>query len=632
EHTKAEVHKKGAVVVNYAAWAVAYQPLVPQAVGQGGEMELYSPYTSLDVSAITQLKPKGSDIPLLTRADWERVLPHVTIWSKGPVSDGWANVQAVEEGTGLPGKEGDPDRMLIQNQYHYNVGTVVRLQEKAETNADVQDRAGEREKLAARPKRRDYGMVYDSRPAGESQGRIELFGQAHRTFHGNRMQVQYRTSQPVNVNTASREVLVALFANLRLRLREDSVTRDEAAALADAILKRRQKPETALRSHEEFEALLRDLEDQGLLTSHDRRAIYRNALNCNDQALIFGTAPICFRTYDVYTLASTALVNGRGGKLLAKHRESRVVEVGSQVTTERAWDTQRELEEQLVFGRDQRYWTTGPINTGRFKGPNIEPWPRWPAHLLLRHFPWDPYSVQAEEERAYRAEEGAQTQAPSNGWAQLAPQRAEFDSARVDPAFVDHFDDEEFVEGRFVTDGYPVDLNGPVLKAVQGSLVQPFGIQFWYQPREGSGGSDEIIFDVAEDTFLNRVTCFVDRAENQLVFAVSDDTSTQRACELRYDLSEQGGFLPDVWYHIQLVATGCHPSQMAMLVDGRAVGEHNVMTFLKGGVGTDDSSVPVEDGLGFPSSGALLIGSEVVEYESRSGTEFTVRATDDGKA
>ncbi|MFB3067266.1 MAG: hypothetical protein ACE10D_12225, partial [Planctomycetota bacterium] len=327
EHSKSELHTKGRVVVNYAAWAVCYYPLMPQQVGQDRKRILYHPWRSLDVSLIAELQPRGVQIPILTRADWERVLPFVTIWSKGPVGEGWGNFQAVTAATGLPSKDDQGDQMVVESTAYYNPGTVVRLQEKAQENVDEKTA---RERIAARPKRIDHGMVFSA--GGGGSGNIRLFGKAHRRFDGNQMQLQYRIRQPVNVNTASREVLVAIFSHLQqLSTPNDSVTVQEAEALADAIRKRAADGEP-LRSMREFEELLRKLKQDNTISEHDRVALFRNGLNPQDQGLYFGTTPICFRTYDVYGLTVNVLLNDRGGKLMAKHRQERVVEIGSQLT------------------------------------------------------------------------------------------------------------------------------------------------------------------------------------------------------------------------------------------------------------------------------------------------------------
>ncbi|MFB3066384.1 MAG: hypothetical protein ACE10D_07695, partial [Planctomycetota bacterium] len=212
EHSKADVHTSKALAVNYAAWAITYLPLMPQKVGAEDSNEvmiLYSPYRTLDVAGISKLTPKGVDIPLLTQAEWERKLqPYVTIWSKGPVAEGWSNAQAQNGNTALPRKADTPDWVPILNTAYFNRGTVVRFEEKAENKLQTERRREDEMKVF--PRRIDFGML---RKVDVSN--VHMYGKAHRSFRGIDFRIYYRTPIPVNINTASREVLVAMFQNLR---------------------------------------------------------------------------------------------------------------------------------------------------------------------------------------------------------------------------------------------------------------------------------------------------------------------------------------------------------------------------------------------------------------------------------
>lgn len=625
-HGAATSHAEGQWVVNYAAWAIAYYPVARHP----GE---YTPFETLDVTDIGQLtEGLDSKIPVITQADWERVEPHVTVWSKGEVANAWTNIQAVAEGTSLPSGEQDAEKFNFKNSYYFNTGTIIRLSEKAETN--VEDEGASLRK-AIRPRRYDYGMTFRAKPVANNESQMELFGKVHRKFDGNQMRVQMRTRMPINVNTASYEVIRAMFANLRLKTspKGDRVTGEEAGRLADAIIKRRESGKP-LRSNEDFLKLLGELENRTqTISAHDAQAIYRNALNSSDSDLEFGTAPMAYRTFDVYTLRATATISDRGGRRMARREALRVVEIGSQVTTSRIWESQRDFEEQLIASNDPRYWTSGPINTGQFVRVGIEPWPRWQKQVYRHLFPWDPYDpVKADsEKKAYRTTESNASQEALNGDIRLAPVRMGFDDVPgTGDRPVEHFDNNEYLEGNFVTAGYSLGgLDNALFDATaQNGEMRPFSIQFWWQPQ--SNASNSVLFDVGEGRFRNRYSCFVDSDENELVFSVADTTNARRAAEIRVNLEEMGGYNQEIWYHIHLVAAGCHPSKMAMIVDGRAVGQSNVLTHLSNNVTTSDTTVPVEDASGFPSQGAVIIGNEVMEYESRNEGGFTIRTNDDG--
>ncbi|MCI0636504.1 MAG: hypothetical protein L0206_21685, partial [Actinobacteria bacterium] len=448
-------------------------------------------------------------------------------------------------------------------------------------------------------------------------------------FDGTQLRVQSLVRAPVNVNTAPRDVLVALFANLQLLdTKNDRVTPAEAGKLADEIIKRRNGP-TPLRSLEEFRYLLRDLKDA--LSINDIEAIYRNAVNSHDQGLEFGTAPVTFRSFDVYMLRAGARVADKGGRLRAQLGSPTVVEIGSQLIVDKTWDTQVDLETALAATNSPRYWTSGPNNAGMFVANNVEPWPRWQKAIQNYIFPYDPYSRESGDAKSPypTAAGGNETQEALNGDIRLAPARMEHDTAKRDSVFVEHFDYREYVDGLVVEAGYPLPRDGKLMKGVvQNDLVQGFSLQFWFQPRGSTGNA--VLFDWGEAEYQNRIACFVDAAQNQLVFRVKDNTRIQWASDIRYDLSELK-LLPENWYHIHLIATGCHPSMMALLVDGRSVGKAGLLTHLAGALPAQGGSISVSDASGFPDTGAVIVGNEVIEYQSVSDGQLVVRTDSQGE-
>jgi hypothetical protein len=617
EHGAATQHKAGEPVVNFAAWAVAYYKILKHP----GE---FTRFQTLDVSDISSLYELDPEVPVLTQADWERVAPFFTVNSRGPVAESWTNPQLVVEGTALPRTSDQADNFNFASSYYFNRGTLIRLQErwqKTEKGVDASEQK-------TYPPRKDYAMVYDARPTSAQRGgesTMEFFGRVHRKFDGTQLRVESLVTTPVNVNTAPREVLIALFANLQpLGQTNDRVTPVEAAQVADAIIKRRNSA-TPLRSLEEFSNLLLDLKSQGLTMDHTQ-LIFRNAVNPHDNGLEFGTAPITFRTFDVYTLHAGARVADKGGRLLAQLGATSVVEIGSQLTVPKTWDTQVDFETALSRTNSARYWTSGPSNAGWFIR-NVEPWPRWQKPIHKKIYPFDPYARETTRgARPYPVVNGEATQTATNGDIRLEPARMEHDTAIVDPVFVEHFDTQEYVEGLQVDSGYtlPAEL---MHGFVENDLVQAFSLQFWFQPRGATGNA--VLFDWGESEFTNRVACFVDASQNQLVFRVADGTQEQRASDIRYDLSELN-LMPDNWYHIHFLAAGCNPSMMTLLVDGRVVGKPGLLTHLAGGLSADGGSISVRDAGGFPDTGALLIGNEVIEYQSVSDGQFVVRSDSQG--
>ncbi|MHC4952725.1 MAG: hypothetical protein ACYTGZ_02450 [Planctomycetota bacterium] len=347
-HGPADQHKSGSWCVNYAAWAINYYTI---ARNPGA----YTPWTSLDVSDISQLEPDlDTEPPVLTQAFWERVKPFVTVWSKGESGATWGNAQAITEGQKLPENQTDRgDRFKFLSGYYFGTGSIIRVSESRFEEKPSGGRESSDFNLKSAtilPRRMDYGLAYYVNPQGENEYQVELFNKLVRRFRGNQARIEYRVPTPINLNTAPREVLIALFANLRLRVRnnEGAITRDIAGKIADEIIRLRGNKDTAVRNMSEFRAMLSTLTDRNILSRNSRQAIFRNAVNPHDQGLTFGTAPVTFRTFDVYTIRAAAAINHqRSGSLLAKHSETRVVEIGPQVTTVKIWETQRDFEEGM---------------------------------------------------------------------------------------------------------------------------------------------------------------------------------------------------------------------------------------------------------------------------------------------
>jgi hypothetical protein len=108
----------------------------------------------------------------------------------------------------------------------------------------------------------------------------------------------------------------------------------------------------------------------------------------------------------------------------------------------------------------------------------------------------------------------------------------------------------------------------------------------------------------------------------ELVLRVCDGTLEQRSAEIVCPLARLG-YQPQTWYHLQVEVRGCDATQMELFVDGIAVGRRIGVTYLTAALSADQDQVPVEDTDGFEAEGALVIGTEIVEYDQRQADGFT---------
>ena len=266
--------------------------------------------------------------------------------------------------------------------------------------------------------------------------------------------------------------------------------------------------------------------------------------------------------------------------------------------------------------------------------PQVQPWPRWRQMVLGKYFAWDPYETNIDDNETYRTTSGRETQIAVNGNLQLQPAQMLLDLApiREERVFVEHFNDSGVTDGFYAEAGFELNaiFDQSNIAEPRGSAsdeITPFSVQFWWRP-ETDPNSAAVIFDWGQDSNRNRISCYVQ--DGTLVFAVSDNTDTNRSAELRYELSEIGKFQSGVFYHFKLIAAGCNTAKMAMILDGRSIGTPNISSPLAGNVALDDTVITVEDSTGFPPVGAVIIGTEVIEYEENSGGALTVRTDANG--
>ena len=141
-------------------------------------------------------------------------------------------------------------------------------------------------------------------------------------------EVSVLVRRPVNVNSASADVLTALFANLGLAGQNHRISGSEAAELAalcvasrpftgfEDFLERLVLPAGGIEALPEGGAGPRRILRFGWIDPRRPAcsvALYVNALNANDARLAFSTMPLCFTTDGLFELELRAAVNGSSG-------------------------------------------------------------------------------------------------------------------------------------------------------------------------------------------------------------------------------------------------------------------------------------------------------------------------------
>ena len=497
-------------------------------------------------------------------------------------------------------------------------------------------------------RRVEYGIVRSS-----NRQSIRLMEPLTDRYEPMKLVVRPLARRPVNVNTAKPEVLRALVLNLKLRTSSSRITSGEANDLVEAIVQSR--PFTGLEDFlrrlvlpaagldelpgdapvrpdifEQVSSLGERGEDGerelvGFIDDDDARALYKNALNANDNELEFSTMPFAFTTRDVYRMELRASVNAASGVERARGVREEIDLVVPQQDLLTVWSRQEDFDEEPRFHHDAPGWMSGPNSTHRHDRIFES---RWPSRARAHLGPYDsfeqidpPPDPDAVPELVFPDREGA-------AWIQLAPAREDEMGQRN--RRVVHFDDEtRRLEGRYLPDGAPVLFvdQRPVSWAPTGGMARALSLSMWIQPRQVQDG--DLFLDLRGADDADRISLGVEQGE--LVLRVLDgggdhpDSVFEERAEIRYALdgSEGGGGIPaDVWTHLSIGVAGNRPDQMRMLVDGRVAPDRLGITRLTAKISEDARTIPVESTDGFPDRCVLRIGDELIEATKTGGTAF----------
>ncbi|MBI4878200.1 MAG: hypothetical protein HY812_00870 [Planctomycetes bacterium] len=510
----------------------------------------------------------------------------------------------------------------------------------------------------------EYNLVVAVDEAGGDLFRLVLQEPVEREYEADLALVDALARAPVNVNSCSRRVLVALMEGVRLRGSFEQVDRKEAELIAERVLEAR-----PLAGPEAFAVLLAALREGDAISADDQTALLLNAENALCASLAVSTAPFVYRSYGVFTIDAAASENlplGREQSRSFARVVSQVFPAGAALTL---FASQLDFEEAIRLSRTGKYWATFPENVQDFDAFH-EPPSRLRSALAGRH------ARQESEEPAYARlapvrKEGLRVPSPEDPG--LEPGQVEEAQLRVL-----HFDGtplDETDTGSDRVDGYDMAARGPLALGVESDLLElldgkgwpkPFCLEMWWQPGEESGTRESILFDSGyagseeHAELTNRIFASYDGAGGELVFRVADaavpdpigdefpgqrdDLDPARfpaqIGHIRYAFDDGLEFDPTVPYHLSFYARGTKPSDLVLLVDGVPRGRRAFQTRLAepldppgdagpfanipGYTAGQDFKIKVEDASLFPPWGIVRIGWELIEYLDRTDKELIV--------
>jgi len=490
----------------------------------------------------------------------------------------------------------------------------------------------------------EYNLVWSvEAPSGGSTGTVNLPRQWFvnllrpllSTYEPIATVVEPLVPQPVNVNTASRDVLVASLVNLRQgrRVRPSNdpndpnaqasehgrpqantqfgppISKGRAEEIVDRLLalggRGADDGAAADQVHpyegfEDFEKrLLKPLlaEAKGPAT-RQLLLLYQNALGGRDGDCEMGTVPLCFSSAPVVSYRAAASRNRIAGPVAARHERQGTALVVPPRAADVIVATQESFEELFRLDRRAPFYVTNPINVGAplANDRGTEPAPRAMAHLLA-----DAYPELGFGHARFPSTDGngaAFQPATASTPLRLRFQAHEDMATSLDP------------EGRKVEEEgpYEMDNTGPQSRGGQPSPggtdhtkrsfpfttdagVAANGVCFWFRLEDTA---PQALYDLASDqTTRDRIKLSLDGGNLHLkVFdaagADPDEQPVDTAPELcagqwKVPLVGDDGFKIEAktWYHVSFSVRGNRPGQLALLVDGVPRGDPEFRTYLE---------------------------------------------------
>lgn len=468
------------------------------------------------------------------------------------------------------------------------------------------------------------------------------------------IEVEHRN--PVNLNTARRETLQAIFEGLRYRQSLEEISTAEAADIAKRLLHR------PIHGDADFIKFLEEL--QGVLTEEKVAAIYLNARAPSHLWMRYteivqqarpdgkmvpvevwhdprGTMPFTWHSENVYTVEAAGVANTPAGSLAAESRFREIVSVAPPERLRWRLHEQRDFE-RFLHGDLFNLYKHNDYTRGFPYGNKVVTYPARPWMSATSH-PFLELPLPRENEGA-----------PGNPTRGVRPIPAK-DRRRVNggSGWIKHFDDERSgAEGRL--------LSGPLEEPVRGNIalhtngggesevltfqiydpanpnanrnlvdLRTGGVEFWFKPT----GGQPFLFDIAEREYENRLACFVRGGE--IILRACDATIERKAAEVRGRANLQ----PNTWHHVGAYWDSTKLGGLALFIDGHPVQPgagrtggtfahyddqgRAIIAELAQNLSPVDTTIAVLNAGPFPRTGVIQIGSEAIEYANFAGASFT---------
>ncbi len=151
--------------------------------------------------------------------------------------------------------------------------------------------------------------------------------------------IQPQIHHPININTASPEVLEAVFTGLCVVKQKDALNHNKAQELAYYLLGNNAVYSSAITLKKALDAA----HTKGILTAPERDAVYINATEPGSPKLRTSTVPFCFFSFGSFTIEGSGVVNSDNGVQFARHTTRELVSLPT------PWPGRFRVEHQADF-------------------------------------------------------------------------------------------------------------------------------------------------------------------------------------------------------------------------------------------------------------------------------------------
>ncbi len=412
---------------------------------------------------------------------------------------------------------------------------------------------------------------------------------------------------PININTAPRDVLIACFKGLCIEGHNNAIKRATAEALVDFMF--RQKKSYATK--EELRRVFEQAHKAGILTIQDRDAAFINATEMSSLKLRTSTVPFCFHSWGTYTLEGSGVENSDNGVQLARNTVRQIVSLPTPMSNRFKIQYQSGFQDLVDRGMTSRV-VTFPVPILKYRTQKDAP------ELFLPDSTSGNVRLDVGESGLFNLQ-GEQfdhcNNPQENGYRQDGYDLRQHDGWTLDPA---------------TNLGQTPNQVASV----------PTSLEMWYRPL---GSSNCVLYEEGLEDERNRVTFSYDPRHQPvggMVISIYDagleckdaNVSFQhlkrKPVEFIYPVTLEAGD----WYHLAGSWKTSQPNGQEVRVDAQPVpspqdGEivNRPGTKLGSDLGLDDiDTMELEDAdkADFPNAGAVKVGEEIIEYQTRSGTSL----------